>query len=117
NDATYGHCQGWKDCTSVNPMVQCPPRLHYPPPPSPVKILFVGWNPPGDHHVWEGEQDDLRDNLAWVFERLKWRSDEPDFRNDILQTGCYFVHAVKCWRMPQWPSAEAARRCSTLLAE
>ncbi|SRR5712691_3510814 len=117
SEATYAYCRGWSDFASIVEPIECPPRLRYPPPPSRVRVLFVGWNPPGDHHVWEGAVDDLRDNLAWVFEELGWRGQEPDFRKDLLQRGCYFVHAVKCWRSPQSPSFESTRRCSALLAE
>lgn len=114
---TYAHCRGWKDCPAVPPPVECPSQLRYPPPPLPTHILFVGWNPPGSHHVWEGVQDDLRDNISWIFQELGWRGDEHDFRKELLRRGCYFVHAVKCWRTPEWPTADAAQRCSPLLAE
>jgi hypothetical protein len=97
--------------------VICPPGLNYPAAPDVVEVLFLGWNPPGDDHFWEGNKDDLRDNLEWVFRRTGWRGHQEDFREEFLQHHCYLVHAVKCWRDSGWPSPEATSRCSELLTQ
>jgi uracil-DNA glycosylase len=80
-----------------------------------VNILFVGWNPPGTRHFWDGPGDDLHDNLAWVFGELGWITG-PNFLEEFVARGCYLVHAVKCWRDPGWPTPDATRRCAPLLA-
>lgn len=85
---TYAHCNGWADCATRPAMVECPPRLTYPPPAPPTHILFIGWRGPA-----------------------------TDFRKDLLERRCYFVHGAKCWRTPEAPSFEAIRRCSPLLAQ
>jgi len=109
----YASCTGWADATRSKEVV-CPPAVEYPVPPSPVQILFVAWNPPGRLHFWNSEDDDLRNNLRWVFEDLGW-STGADFLEDFTRRGCYLVHAVKCWQTPAWPSADATRRCAGLL--
>jgi hypothetical protein len=114
---TYEACTGWSGQTVRPRSVICPPLLSYPAPPDVVEILFLGWNPPGDDHFWKGNKDDLRDNLDWVFSRAGWPGHEEDFRKEFLQRHCYLVHAVKCWRDPSWPSADATSRCSALLAQ
>jgi uracil-DNA glycosylase len=111
----YPTCVGWRG-TSTPPLVECPPSITYPAPPPSVDILFVGWNPPGAQHFWQGPGDDLHDNLGWVFAELGWSSGEA-FLRDFLTRGCYLVHAVKCWRDPSWPTVDATRRCAPLLAE
>jgi hypothetical protein len=112
--AAYHRCRGWQG-VNPQPPIQCPPSITYPLPPSYVGILFVGWNPPGLQHFWDGPGDDLHDNLAWVFRELGWSSG-PDFLADFLAHRCYLVHAVKCWRDPSWPSVDATRRCAPLMA-
>jgi len=66
--------------------------------------------------MWEGASDPLRNDLASVFEELGWRG-AGDFREELLNRHCYFVHAVKCWRAVEKPSVDAIRRCSPLLTE
>lgn len=109
----YAVCQGWRGIQAP-PVIQCPPSISYPPPPSPVNLLFVGWNPPGSRSFWDGPGDQLHDNLHWVFRELGWSASE-DFRGDFVSRGCYLVHAVKCWRDASWPSPDATRRCAPLL--
>ena len=110
----YSVCHGWRGVQAPT-VVECPPSISYPPPPDPVDILFVGWNPPGTRSFWDGPGDELHDNLNWVFGELGW-SRGQDFREDFLSRGCYLVHAVKCWGDPSWPSPDATRRCAPLLA-
>lgn len=91
--------------------VVCPPRLDYPEPPDPVRVLFVSWNPPGPKHFWNSETDKLRTHLRWVLEELRWTTG-PDFIGDFLGRGGFLVHAVKCWQHRDGPPPEAVARCA-----
>ncbi len=106
------NCTGWPHEAPQG--VQCPPALTYPLPPSPVDILFVGWNPPGRCHFWNCSTDRLRLNLEWVLGQLDW-SMQPNFLSAFFSHRCYFVHAVKCWPHPDWPPTAVTKTCAKAL--
>jgi hypothetical protein len=103
-------CSGWS--TQAPAGVQCPHALIYPPAPSPVDILFVGWNPLGTQHFWNCNTDRLRVNLAWVLSQLGWDT-KLDFLAEFNRRKCYFVHAVKCWPDPRWPPENVTKFCAS----
>lgn len=111
-------CTGWEDVGERPAVVACPPRLRYPEPPNPVRVLFVSWNPPGSMHFWNSETDRLRRHLRWVLQELQWTTG-PDFIGRFLQRGAFLVHAVKCWQHRDRPPANAVTRCarSSLLGD
>jgi hypothetical protein len=84
-ELVYSVCPGWQGATPP-PVVGCPSSVRYPPPPSTVEMLFVGWNPPGLRHFWDGPGDDLHDNLAWVFRELGWSTGD-NFVAEFLARG------------------------------
>jgi len=88
--------------------------LMYPPAPSPVDILFVGWNPPGTQHFWNCNTDRLRMDLAWVLSQLGWNT-QLDFLAEFNRRKCYFVHAVKCWPDRSWPPENVTKFCASTL--
>ena len=104
-------CDGWRD--SHPPGVSCPPRLIYPPPPSPVELLFIGWNPPGEAHFWNDPGDPLRRNLTWVFEQLRWLSNR-ELVEVFRQRSFYLVHAVRCWTKAEfdWQIPKLVETCA-----
>ena len=104
-------CVGWADIAERPAGLVCPPRLEYPAPPSPVRLLFVSWNPPGPTHFWNFQGDRLRRHLSWVLGELGWTT-RPDFLGEFLQQGAFLVHAVKCWQQRDWPSPDAIARCA-----
>jgi hypothetical protein len=104
-------CVGWSEVAERPLGVVCPPRLEYPAPPSPVRLLFVSWNPPGPTHFWNSQGDRLRRHLSWVLGELGWPT-QPDFLGEFLQRGAFLVHAVKCWQQRDWPSPDAIARCA-----
>lgn len=81
--------------------ISCPPRLEYPPPPDPVEMLFIGWNPPGKRHFWNSREDNLYRNVSWVFEQLAWLK-KPDIWELFSERRFYLTHAVKCWNKPKF---------------
>jgi hypothetical protein len=58
-------CMGWADAAERPPGVVCLPRVEYPASPSPVRLLFVSWDPPGPTHFWNFQSDKLRRHLSW----------------------------------------------------
>ena len=86
-----------------------PPLLYeYPTPPSSVRLLFLGWNPPKPYGgFWSLDQpDNLRRDLHWILRsmgRVKARAPDSEFLTQFIQTGHYFVHSVKCWTEAVFP--------------
>lgn len=104
-------CLGWSG--KPPPGVQCPPTLHYPNPPSPVDLLFLAWNAPGDTHFWNSPGDNLRLNLQWVFHQLAWPANYGVI--DVFRDRRYFlVHAVRCWKKAEfgWSISGLIETCS-----
>lgn len=83
------------------------PKLRpYPTPSLPVKLLFIGWNPPKPlGGFWENDDDHLLQNLKWIMNRLEWsmESEPRAFRNWFRTSGFYFIHAVKCYSNTEFP--------------
>ncbi len=86
-----------------------PPELYgYPTVTRPIRVLFMGWNPPRPFQgFWRLEEpDDLRNELHLALRAAEWVvANEPDgaFLNEFLERGYYFVHAVKCWTESRYP--------------
>ena len=86
-----------------------PPELYgYPTITRPIRVLFMGWNPPRPFQgFWRLEEpDDLRNELHLALRAAEWVvANEPDgaFLNEFLERGYYFVHAVKCWTESRYP--------------
>jgi len=91
------------------PGVVRPPALSaYPPAARRIETLFIGWNPPrpfGGFWSVDGP-DNLRKELHGILRALGCvRAPRPDedFLGEFLDTGYYFVHAVKCWSAAKYP--------------
>lgn len=86
-----------------------PPDLYaYPKAERKVQLLFVGWNPPKPFGgFWSLKFDDnMRSELHRVLVELKKiKASTPDatFLDEFLETGFYFIHAVKCWYCAKYP--------------
>lgn len=78
---------------------------------NPVRLLFIGVNPPPDGGLWVNDADPLLKKLLWVFRKLGWTScrSPKQFRDDFRSNHFYFVHAVKCFNETKFPSGRAAR--------
>lgn len=112
----FQHCRGWLTHPSIPTGVQCPPNLTYPlPPPSPIKILFLAWNPPGSNHFWNNSTDSLRTHLKWVLSQEPFGFREPDFLGEFQDRGCYLVHAARCWVHREIPQSNIAETCGRAL--
>jgi hypothetical protein len=86
-----------------------PPELFaYPKPSGPIRLVFIGWNPPkpfGGFWSLDGE-DNLRTSLHEILQSTKEISaNHPDgvFLEEFLSKGFFFLHAVKCWTMAKFP--------------
>lgn len=97
----FDECEGWST-GSPDPRIKCPPQIDYPCPPNKVKLLFIGWNPPGPRHFWNSQEDNLYRDLMWVFEQLGWLH-TPDLWQVFRDRSFYLVHAVKCWQEAKFP--------------
>lgn len=86
-----------------------PPEIFaYPTPCHPVRLLFVGWNPPRPFGgFWAAEKPDtLRADIHWILRSLKVvEASVPgaEFLDEFRSKGFFFVHAVKCWTLPKYP--------------
>lgn len=94
---------------------QRPPELYaYPDPCHPVRLLFVGSNPPKPFGgFWETTRsDNLRTNLHWILNSVgAVEAMKPDeaFLNEFRQKGFFFIHAVKCWTRSTFPGFGRSR--------
>ena len=86
-----------------------PPKLYkYPAVKPPVKLLFLGWNPPKPFGgFWSVEyEDNLRNELREILKNLgQINASSPDqsFLDEFLEKGFYFTHTVKCWTEAKFP--------------
>lgn len=86
-----------------------PPELYeYPEVNQPVKLLFLGWNPPKPFGgFWSMKYDDsLRKNLHGILKKLgqiNAVSPNQSFLDEFLEKGFYFIHTVKCWTKAKFP--------------
>ena len=88
-----------------------PPKLYkYPEGKPPVKLLFLGWNPPKPFGgFWSVKsEDNLRSELHAVLSSKKLNqinASFPDktFLNEFLEKGFYFIHTVKCYTESKFP--------------
>lgn len=96
--------------------VDYPPGPLYPPPPQPVKILFVGVAPPEKRRqFWIDPNDNLRRGLFAILSQLGWPCNDL---NDFLHHGFFLVHTAKCARKGTVkPSLRISRFCSSLYLE
>lgn len=81
---------GLRDVAGVRP----PLLYEYPTPPSSVRLLFLGWNPPKPYGgFWSLDQpDNLRRDLHWILHsmgRVKARAPDSEFLTQFIQTGHY----------------------------
>ena len=94
---------------------QRPPELYaYPEPCHPVRLLFVGWNPPKPFAgFWETTSPDhLRTDLYWILRSLgAVESVKPDaaFLEEFRREHFFFIHVVKCWTRPAFPGFGSGR--------
>lgn len=107
--SSHGNYKCEPDPGFVFPGGSRPPQIHaYPSACPPVRLLFVGWNPPrpfGGFWVVEAG-DTLRADLHWILSSLKGvEAPEPDavFVDEFRRKGFFFVHAVKCWTQAKYP--------------
>lgn len=108
----YGDC---RSCAPLTPLgADCPPTTRpYPPPVRPLKLLFIGWNPPSPGGgFWVRDDDHLLANLGWICRELGWirSTTAAEFRDEFRQSGLYFLHAVKCVSLAKFPSGAARTR-------
>ena len=86
-----------------------PPELYaYPNPPFPIRLLFIGWNPPKSFGgFWSMEtEDNLRSDIHEILTNLDLiQAKQPDgiFLDEFLSKGYFFLHAVKCWSQAKYP--------------
>ena len=85
-----------------------PPELYkYPEVKSPVRLLFLGWNPPKPFGgFWSDKEDKLRRELHGILRDLgQINASFPDkaFLDEFLEKGFYFIHTVKCWTEAKFP--------------
>ena len=85
-----------------------PPKLYkYPEVKSPVKLLFLGWNPPKPFGgFWSDDEDNLRRELHGILKelgRINASSPDKSFLDEFLEKGFYFIHTVKCWTEARFP--------------
>jgi hypothetical protein len=113
---TLSHLETMSQRFECNPIVGVdypggsrPPELYaYPDPSRPIRLLFMGWNPPKPFGgFWSLEtEDNLRSNIHEIFTKLGLiQAQQPDgtFLNEFLSKGYFFVHAVKCWSQAKYP--------------
>ncbi len=85
-----------------------PPELYkYPEVNPPVKLLFLGWNPPKPFGgFWSNDEDKLRRELHGILKELgQICTSSPDkaFLDEFLEKGFYLIHTVKCWTEAKFP--------------
>jgi len=85
-----------------------PPKLYkYPAVKPPVKLLFLGWNPPKPYGgFWSDDEDNLRSELRAILKDLgQINASSPDqsFLDEFLGKGFYLIHTVKCWTDAKFP--------------
>ena len=85
-----------------------PPKLYkYPEIKSPVRLLFLGWNPPKPFGgFWSDDEDNLRRELHGILKelgRINASSPDKSFLDEFLEKGFYFIHTVKCWTEARFP--------------
>ncbi len=92
------------------PLYGCrPPHLYkYPEVKSPVRLLFLGWNPPKPFGgFWSVEyEDNLRSELHGILKELgqiNTSSSDKTFLDEFLGKGFCFIHTVKCWTEAKFP--------------
>lgn len=101
------------ECKPIQ-QVSCPPdgcRLpelyKYPEVQSPVKLLFLGWNPPKPFGgFWSDDKDNLRRELHAILKglgQIETSQSDKSFLDEFLKKGFYFVHTVKCWTEAKFP--------------
>jgi hypothetical protein len=99
----YQHCP----TACELPGAEWPPTISpYPAASKPVRLLFVGVNPPPDGGFWADDNDTLLTKFQWIFTKLAWAtgSGNADFRSAFLERGFYFIHTVKCYRQTKLPT-------------
>ena len=86
------------------------PKLYkYPEIKPPVKLLFLGWNPPKPFGgFWSDDEDNLRRELHGILKgkdhgQINASSPDKAFLDEFLERGFYFVHTVKCWTEAKFP--------------
>lgn len=86
-----------------------PPELFaYPRPSGPIRLGFIGWNPPkpfGGFWSLDGE-DNLRSALHKILfsiGEIETRKPDGAFLREFLSKGFFFLHAVKCWTRSKYP--------------
>ena len=84
------------------------PKLYkYPEVNYPVKLLFMGWNPPKPFGgFWSDNDDNLRRELHGILQKLgQVNASSPDqsFLDEFLEQGFYLIHTVKCWTKAKFP--------------
>jgi hypothetical protein len=86
-----------------------PPELFaYPKPSGPIRLVFIGWNPPKPFGgFWSLDSEDhLRTCIHEILTNTKEIiAERPDdvFLNEFLSKGFFFLHAVKCWTSAKFP--------------
>lgn len=87
-----------------------PPKLYkYPEIKSPIKLLFLGWNPPKPFGgFWSDDKDNLRRELHAILNLkelglINASSPNKAFLDEFLEKGFYFIHTVKCWTDAKFP--------------
>ena len=86
-----------------------PPKLYkYPAVKFPIKLLFLGWNPPKPFGgFWSvDDKDILRKELHGILKDLgQINASSPDqsFLDEFLENGFYLIHTVKCWTEAKFP--------------
>jgi hypothetical protein len=102
-----------------------PPELYaYPTVAPTVRLLFIGWNPPRPFGgFWSLDStDNLRTELHRILltlNQIKAREPGDNFLKEFLNTGYFFIHAVKCWTAAKYPGfgREAKRADRRLIGE
>jgi hypothetical protein len=107
----------YRSCQSAQRLqpegAEVPPTIEpYPDAPKPVRLLFIGFNPPPGGGLWADDSDTLLETLRWVFVRLGWTHalGGRAFRDDFRTKGFYFIHTVKCFRQKSLPQGAAGQR-------
>lgn len=90
------------------PGADSPPRLMpYPDAIRPVRLLFIGWNPPVPYGgFWSRDDDRLLAAVHRIFRDLEWTetTTAAAFREEFRVRGFHFVHAVKCFSRARFPT-------------
>ena len=106
----YRQCQAAQDLQPYG--AEWPPTiLPYPPSPRPLRLLFIGVNPPPGGGFWADDDDVLLKKMHWIFTRLAWTKSTValDFRAEFRERGFYLIHTVKCFRKQRLPTRGKGR--------